>query len=77
MRSTTATGEVRLGSTQGGHFVHPAWEMGAVILQCQVVTIVDFAEKGRNVNMTVSNTVKYDPVPESTERTRNVYENKA
>jgi len=77
VRSTTATSEVSLGSTQDGHFVHIGWEMGAVILQCQIVTIIDFGEKGRNVNITVSSTVKCGLSPESNERTRNVYENKA
>ena len=66
-----------LGSTQGGHFIHPSWEVGTVILQCQVVTITDFAEKGRKVIMTVSTTVKFDLSPGSREQTRNVYENKA
>ena len=48
--------------------------MDTVILQCQVVTIIDFAEKGRKVIMTVSTTVKCDLSPESRERTRDVYE---
>ena len=77
MRSTTAAGEVSLGRARGGHFVHLGWEMWAVILQCQVVIIIDFAEMGRNVNMTVSSTVKCDLRPESNEQTGNVYENKA